>query len=142
MFFTFLIIQVFVSLVLLGLIWTIQLVHYPSFHYVEESHFVSFEAHHTFSVSLIVLPLMIIELITAFIIYFEDSSMLLALNLLCLIMIWTATFTLSVPCHKVLSKTKSAAAIDKLVKTNWIRTILWSIKSGFIITYALKQIVK
>ena len=142
MFFTFLFIHVFVSLVLLGLIWTVQLVHYPSFHFVEESHFVSFEAHHTFSISLIVLPLMIVELVSAFIILFEQNNTLLVLNFTAVILIWLATFTLSVPCHKILSKGKSTEAIDRLVKTNWIRTILWSLKTGFIITYALKHIVK
>lgn len=35
------------SIFLCGLIWVIQLVHYPSFHFVEDSRFIDFQAFHT-----------------------------------------------------------------------------------------------
>ncbi len=44
------------------------------------------------------------------------------------VLIWLATFILSVPCHRQLQKSgKDLSTINRLVATNWIRTILWSL---------------
>lgn len=122
-------IQYAVSLCLLGLIWVVQLVHYPSFRYVEPSAFVDFEKFHSRSISLIVMPLMIGELITAFWL-FSTNNIFLVINLVCVVLVWLSTFLLSVPCHHHLSKGKDSLIIERLIKTNWIRTILWSFKFG------------
>lgn len=50
---------------LTGLIWTVQLVHYPTFRYVSASQFVAFETFHQRRMSYVVVPLMSIELGTA-----------------------------------------------------------------------------
>jgi hypothetical protein len=42
--------------------------------------------------------------------------------------IWLSTFALQVPAHEKLILKKDDQQIQKLVKTNWIRTILWSLK--------------
>ena len=47
-------------------------------------------------------------------------------------LIWISTFLLQVPCHHELSK-GNIIVIDKLIKTNWIRTIAWSIKTSLVI---------
>jgi hypothetical protein len=45
---------------------------------------------------------------------------------------WTSTFTLSAPYHKSLQKNgKQLDVIEKLIRTNWIRTILWSLVFAF-----------
>lgn len=44
------------------LIWLIQIVHYPSFRYVDATQFSHFHSHHTNTITLIVLPLMLCEL--------------------------------------------------------------------------------
>ena len=46
-----------------GLIWTIQLVHYPTFDHVADDHFADFAKFHASRISLIVLPAMIVELL-------------------------------------------------------------------------------
>ena len=48
-----------------GLIWFVQLVHYPLFPLVGASDFVRYEREHTRRVTWIVAPLMILEAITA-----------------------------------------------------------------------------
>jgi hypothetical protein len=58
-----------------------------------------------------------------------EFSPLYSFLFLVVLFIWISTFTLSVPCHKKLSLGKDSKTIDQLVKTNWIRTILWSLKS-------------
>ena len=63
---TLLLVNLAVSWALVGLIWTIQLVHYPSFSFVAEDHFLEFHRHHTRSITWVVMPLMLVELALAF----------------------------------------------------------------------------
>ena len=120
------------SIFMTGLIWIVQLVHYPSFRFVSSSDFVDFEKFHTSSISLIVLPVMLLELVTGVWICAFEMNLVYLINLIALGGIWLTTFLLSVPCHTKLGVGKDMQTIDKLVKTNWIRTILWSGK-GFIL---------
>lgn len=128
-------IQIISSLILFGVIWTIQLVHYPAFRYISYKDFIDFEAHHTFNISLIVIPLMILELISAAILVYFESHYLTQLNMVIVFFIWMVTFLFSVPCHKILANGKNHLAIEKLNKTNWLRTMAWSIKGCVLLFY-------
>ena len=46
---------------LTGVIWTIQIVHYPSFHYIDKLSFVNFHQFHERRISIIVMPLMMVN---------------------------------------------------------------------------------
>jgi hypothetical protein len=46
-----------------------------------------------------------------------------------LLLIWCSTAFLQVPMHQRLSSGFDAAAHRSLVKTNWVRTILWSARA-------------
>ena len=81
-----------------GLIWTIQLVHYPTFDHVADDHFADFAKFHASRISLIVLPAMIVELFTAFMMLKLYSWS--QLNIISILIIWASTFFLSVPCLK------------------------------------------
>lgn len=48
--------------------------------------------------------------------------------------VWLSTFLLQVPIHGKLSGVKDDVLIERLVKTNWIRTAAWSIKALFMTT--------
>ena len=52
------------SSIMVGLIWTIQLVHYPTFHFIDKNLYSSFQKFHMNSISLIVVPVMVLELAT------------------------------------------------------------------------------
>ena len=45
------------------------------------------------------------------------------------VLIWLSTFTLQVPIHKKLQSGKDKTLIRRLLKTNWIRTVAWSMKA-------------
>ncbi len=45
------------------------------------------------------------------------------------VLIWLSTFTLQVPIHKRLQSGKDKTLIRRLLKTNWIRTVAWSMKA-------------
>ena len=114
---------------LVGLIWTIQILHYPAFALIKEENFLKFHSSHSTSITYIVGPMMILELITACgLIYKSSNEILFQVNLLLLILIWACTGLLSVPIHNRLSKSPSLTEIKKLVLTNWPRTLLWSLR--------------
>lgn len=113
---------------LCGLIWCIQLVHYPSFRFVHPDRFVAFERFHTRAITWIVGPAMLLELLTAIGLWGLLPPLWAALNLASVLAIWTSTALLSVPCHTALAKGFDESLIDRLVRTNWPRTVLWSLR--------------
>ena len=127
-------INVISAFFLTGVIWTIQIVHYPSFHYIDKLSFVNFHQFHERRISIIVMPLMILELISSVALYFNDmSNHTFLLNLIIVGLIWCSTFFIQVPIHNILSQKKDNMMIEKLVNTNWIRTFLWSMRMLLII---------
>ena len=117
-----------------GVIWVIQLVHYPTFHFVNPSLFIEFVNFHAGRISLIVTPLMVMELGAASVLVWSNhTSTARMAGLLLLIAIWLATFMLSVPCHSQLLKGYNAAITDKLIATNWIRTLGWSLRTAILL---------
>ena len=118
---------------LTGLIWVIQLVHYPSFNFAQKDNFSTFMNFHQMRISLIVVPIMILELLLAVFLVYIKSSSLSWINLILLLGIWLSTFILSVPKHANLTGGFSQEMVHSLVNTNWPRTILWSLRSILLI---------
>jgi|AntRauTorcE11898_2_1112593.scaffolds.fasta_scaffold39683_1 hypothetical protein len=132
-------INTFASFFMTGLIWIVQLVHYPSFHHVSAGNFVAFQQHHVNSIDKIVIPVMVAEITTSFgLAWIDGFTSLNAVGFYVVILIWAATGLFSVPAHSTLEDHKKEEAINRLVSTNWIRTILWTMKSG-ISLYLLYQ---
>ena len=114
---------------LCGLIWCIQLVHYPSFRFVSPDRFVEFERFHTQAITWIVGPAMLLELLTAVVLLGSLGPGWGALNIVSVGAIWVSTALLSVPCHARLAEGFDADCIERLVWTNWPRTVLWSLRA-------------
>ena len=112
-----------------GLIWVIQLLHYPAFADVAESGFNDFHRRHTARITWIVAPVMAIELFTGIaLVFYFPGQVLAKLNLLLILVTWLSTAFMSVPCHNQLSLKRDQMQIEKLVKTNWPRTVIWSVR--------------
>jgi hypothetical protein len=123
---------------MVGLIWVIQLVHYPSFHYVDTSRFKKFESFHATRISCIVLPVMGLELLTSLALPFFYSSKfkyLLYANLLIVVILWLFTLLVSARIHKKLSSGYNKQYVNRLISTNWFRTSLWTIKIPLILPF-------
>ncbi len=74
---------------------------------------------------------MVAELTTSFALsWFTGFISLNGFGLFIVILIWAATGLFSVPAHSKLEKSKNDEAINKLILTNWIHTILWTMKTG------------
>ena len=78
--------------IMIGVIWVIQLVHYPSFHYIDRSRYQLFQDFHMRNISWIVFPLMSVELITGILLIqsptFGYPNKLFFISMVLLVLIW------------------------------------------------------
>lgn len=120
---------------MVGLIWMVQVVHYPLFLAVGPQEFVAYERAHTKRISYIVGPLMGVESVSALALLAlrpEDVRLAFVLaGLVLLGVIHASTVLLQVPAHSKLSESYDRSVIERLVRTNWIRTVGWTIR-GFL----------
>ncbi len=137
-----LMIHIISTSIMVGVIWVIQLVHYPSFKYVNESDYIIFQKYHMSNISYIVFPVMFTELITALIIlFFGEKSLFFVLSLICLFLIWVITGVLFTKYHSILKEGKDLMIIEKMIKANWIRALLWTMRL-IMILFVIPQINK
>lgn len=115
-----------------GLIWTVQLVHYPAFRYVEAQKFPEFAKFHSRHITPITAIPMLLEVWLGILFLYESVHWISIFNIVLVVLIWLSTFALSVPCHNQLMKQKDARTIERLIGTNWIRTFLWSVKTALL----------
>lgn len=131
--FLLLIIQLIATCGMLGVIWFVQLVTYPQFAEIGGPEFTSYHRNYSNRITWIVAPLMLIELGTAFLCVFhfwKSPLMPLALaGFIIVIALWALTAFVQVPQHSRLSYGHSVETIRDLVKGNWVRTILWTVKT-------------
>ncbi|MBT8362641.1 MAG: hypothetical protein HKP41_01035 [Desulfobacterales bacterium] len=112
------------------LIWLVQLVIYPSFEEIEESRFPQWHKRYTLRISCLVLPLMLSQVVLfGHLIYQNSFNAVSLIQGLLIFSAWVVTFTLSVPCHKKLSKKKDTYQIKRLIASNWLRTVAWTTTS-------------
>ena len=127
-----LLIQAFASLALTGLIWCIQVVHYPLFAAVGRDEFVRYEADHARLITLVVGPLMLVELGAAVWLAAARPAGVPAwtawTGLALVAAIWLSTAAIQVPCHAKLAAGFDADVHARLVSSNWIRTAAWTIR--------------
>jgi hypothetical protein len=115
-----------VAAALAGLIWTIQLVHYPLFALIGAPEWPHYEAEHQRRITRLVAPLMLANVGLALAVLAEDASASRVLNASLAIGIFIATGLLLGPMHRRLETHASTAAIRLLVRANWARTAAWT----------------
>lgn len=122
--------NLFTCFFMTGLIWLVQIVHYPAYKFIDKTQFIQYQNFHTTSISYIVIPIMLIELFSGVYLLFEDELRFWKiLNFLGILGIWFVTFFFSVQYHNQLQNGFDLSAIEKLIQTNWIRTVIWSLRS-------------
>ncbi len=118
------------TLWMVGLIWFVQIVHYPLFALVGRDQFQLYESTHQRRTTLVVGPPMLIEAMTAVLFVVAppgDVPRWIPLIGLALVVItWLSTALLQVPCHQRLADGFDDVIARRLVRTNWIRTIAWT----------------
>ncbi|RPD46251.1 hypothetical protein DNI29_14710 [Hymenobacter sediminis] len=116
---------------LTGVIWTVQLVHYPGFAQADREAFISFHRQHSRRISWLVVGPMVLELLLALALAWQGHELGLCRwwQLLLVVLVWAATFFISVPFHNRLAEGYDYVAIDGLVRTNWPRTLAWTLRA-------------
>jgi hypothetical protein len=122
------------SLLMVGIIWTVQVVHYPLMALVGTERFVAYEgAHAPRMAAVVMLPWAVQGLTVAGLLVAMPEGVAPAL-------VWAAAVTAaspvlvtvaaSVPAHGRLARGFDARVHRRLVTTNWLRTIAWTAHGG------------
>ncbi len=116
-----------------GVIWFVQIVHYPLFDGMGASDFQNYAVRHRNLTSMVVVIPMLTEIVTSLVlamIWKRPDGLLLWLAFWMVVGIWICTALGSIPCHERLcSSGYSTSAHHLLVSSNWLRTLLWSARA-------------
>ena len=134
--------QLVSTLGMVGVIWFVQVVHYPLFGKVGISGFRDYEQDHQRRTTLVVAPLMLTEAVTAVALLWlrpdiiPASLVVAGLGLIALL--WASTFFWQVPAHERLAKSFDPATHRNLVRSNWLRTAAWSARGVMVCWMCLR----
>ncbi|QOV90468.1 hypothetical protein [Humisphaera borealis] len=127
---------------MVGLIWFVQVVHYAQFPQVGADRFCDYHRRHTRFTTLAVGPAMLVEMSTAVLLLVRPHAALptwaawTGVGLAALL--WLSTAFLQVPKHDILSRGFDASACQTLVRTNWLRTAMWTAR-GVLMAWVVLQ---
>ena len=127
--------QLAATLLMTGIIWFVQVVHYPLFAAVGDRAFVAYARRHATLTGYLVAPPMLLELATALAALspalrpqFVSGTAAIVSSTLAL-GIWASTGLVQVPLHERLGKSRDLALVRQLVRSNWLRTAAWSART-------------
>lgn len=137
-----LLLQIVSTLCMTGLIWFVQVVHYPSFADVGGTELRNYASSHATRTTWVVFPLMVAELgSSGFLLlsrlrftWIQPWQAWLGAGLVGVI--WLSTGLLQVPLHERLQANGGADEVRRLVATNWIRTAAWSGRAVLVCCWA------
>jgi uncharacterized membrane protein len=124
------------TLFMTGLIWFVQVVHYPLFACVGAEQYRMYQTRHMTLTTWVVGPAMLIEGVTAIALVWQRpnfmSSTMAWAGLALVVVLALSTAMLQVPQHEKLANGFDAEAHKGLVRSNWLRTTIWSVRSGMV----------
>jgi hypothetical protein len=126
------------TLFLVGLIWVVQVVHYPLFAHVGASQFHEYWRGHTRLITWLVAPSMFAEVVSAVLLFavrphgLSLPVLVVAFGLLALN--WLSTWLVQIPLHERLGRQFDPTTLRRLVLTNWVRTAAWTFRGVLVLT--------
>ncbi len=136
-----LLIQLCSTSAMFGLIWFVQVVHYPLFEQANEP---TFAAEHATRTTFVVAPLMLLELGSSAA-FLRDAWRPVVVStheawtgVVLVGVIWLSTALLQVPLHNRLQRRHSVEDARRLVATNWVRTAAWTIRAALVLLWAAR----
>ena len=129
------------TLILVGIIWTVQVVHYPLMALVGEDRFAAYESAHSPRMAAIVMvPWTVQGLTTVGLLMARPTGVPVALLLAAAAAAAVpvvVTVVASVPAHVALGSGFDPAVHRRLVRTNWIRTAAWTVHAPIAVAILL-----
>ena len=132
------------TLFMVGVIWFVQVVHYPLFSRIGSEKFSLYSEAHSRLTTYVVGPPMLVEASTALLLVFQRpegvplEAALIGLALV--VAVWLSTALLQVPRHTTLGSGFDRRAWSGLVLSNWVRTVAWSARGGLVLWMAARAI--
>ncbi len=122
--------QVVATLVLTGVIWLVQVVHYPLFALVGEQAFTTYESAHSARITALLAGPWAVQGLTTLTLMLASPAgvpvWLVWFGAVLAVVPVVVTLTVSVPAHQVLAEGFDSVAHARLVATNWWRTAAWT----------------
>jgi uncharacterized membrane protein len=129
---------------MIGIIWFVQVVHYPLMALVGRDGYPAYQAAHSRRTTFVVMPPMLVELATGVWLALRPAPWLSAstawTGLALLAVVWISTCFLQVPQHRRLEGGFDPAAHRRLVRGNWIRAFAWTLR-GILILATLTRLL-
>jgi hypothetical protein len=117
------------TLYMTGVIWFVQIVHYPLFSSVGRPGFTEYEREHVRRTGRVVVGPMLTELASSVAVVWAVGGPLAWIGLALVGVIWTSTWYWQVPAHRRLEAGFDAAVHVRLTRTNWVRAAAWTARS-------------
>lgn len=125
------------TLIMVGVIWVMQIVHYPLFANVGTAEYPAYQVAHMMRISAVVMPVMLVEALTAFLLALTPpvgiSPTVTWAGLGLVVFIWAATLFFQDAQHSALVRGFDPHVHAALVSTNWLRTIAWTLRGALMI---------
>ena len=141
---TLLLIHLAATLAMVGLIWFVQVVHYPLFSQIGHEDFRLYERSHQRLTTFAVAPLMLTEAITALMLpWFRPALIPMAAAVMGVLLVgtlWSFTFFWQVLAHQRLARSFDPTTHRRLVQSNWLRTIAWSAR-GVLVCWMIAKLI-
>lgn len=119
-----------------GLIWFVQVVHYPLYDRIGESQFVIYERDHCALTTAVVAPAMVIEFMTAALLVLSRPKAVclpeVLAGLALLLLIWGSTVFIADNLHGTLASGFNNESYRALVAWNWLRTVAWTWRAALV----------
>jgi hypothetical protein len=113
-----------------GLIWFVQVVHYPLLKHVGTENFHAYHGLHTARTSVLTGLVMAAEAAMALALVWMcrgTSTLPLALaGAGLIVVVWVSTFAVQIPLHARLRRAADERVLKALTASNWVRTAAWS----------------
>lgn len=122
---------------MVGLIWVIQLVHYPLWVHVADGQGMVFHQRHARRIGSLVMSVGVLEMMASALMVALRPGPLTLVGALILLLIWMITIFVQIPLHRRFGRAWNPGLIAPLVRGNWPRTILWTMRGAVAIVVCL-----
>ncbi|MGI9471903.1 MAG: hypothetical protein ACR2NZ_10245 [Rubripirellula sp.] len=115
-----------------GIMWFVQLAYYPNLQFVGDGQYEHYEREHLRRISRPAWCFLAVELLTAVSALCcspPEIRWALGTNLLLLLVIWSSTYFIQVPLHRLLADRFEASTHRRLVVSNWLRTASYTMRA-------------
>ncbi len=129
---------------LVGLIWMVQIVHYPMMRDIAPTDLPRWARRNVRLTGYAVIPAMLIETATAILLLLNDrmsdQRTLLLVGLALTVLLWVSTLGIQWRQHRRLIAGRREPALERLIVTNWLRTAGWSARGIIALVLILRAL--